>query len=350
MLTYYNPARLLGYNGTYNFIVGPRGNGKTYAFKKRAIRSALRNGRKFIYLRRYKPELAASAPTFFTDIAHEFPTHDFRTQGKYAQASPKLKDGESEKTRKWTTIGYFLALSVSGSYKSVSFHDVDEIMYDEFITKNKTPGYLQSEFVAFNEFYSTVDRWNDRVRVFFISNSVSIMNPYFIALEIRPDQIGKKITALFPSKVTNRPFVVIELIHSEKFKSEVFQTSFGQFISETDPEYSDYAVNNEFNDGHEKLISDKTSSAEYLFTVETVKHGRFSVWHDSHDGTFYVRSRLPKVERVFTMDRNRMEEGKTFVKYNDGPFAKLRTAYNTARIKFDKPGTRNAFAEIMDKK
>lgn len=349
---WYSPKKCLSLNATYNFIVGPRGNGKTFAFKVKSIKDALYKGREFVYLRRWKPEIKEAAPAFFTDIVkkNKFPDWDFRVNGKYAQASRKVKNEQDEKKRKWKTIGYFAALSVSGSMRSISFANVHNLMFDEFIAPDfKFPKYLPSEFKAFLEFYNTVDRYEGRTRVFFISNSVTIMNPYFIALDLQPEKMGK-LNALHKNKDTGVPFVAVEYIESIDFTAQVNQTAFGQWIAEIDPEYAAYAVDNEFSDSHEKLIAKKTSQSEYLFTIETVKHGKFSVWHDYRERDFFIQAALPKVEKIYTLDPNRMDVGKVFVKFSDPRLARIRRAYDTARIFFDKPSTRNAFAEIMDKK
>ena len=54
--SYYNYDQLWSRNGTFNFVTGARGLGKTYGAKLFCIRNALRNGDQFIYLRRYNTE------------------------------------------------------------------------------------------------------------------------------------------------------------------------------------------------------------------------------------------------------------------------------------------------------
>ena len=41
---YYDINKTLSYNTLFNFVVGPRGAGKTYAAKKRAISNFLKRG------------------------------------------------------------------------------------------------------------------------------------------------------------------------------------------------------------------------------------------------------------------------------------------------------------------
>jgi len=331
---YYNFNRLFSYNGTYNCAVGGRGVGKTYGAKKIVIRDFLKRGDMFIYLRRYKTELAGRG-TFFADIMHEFPNHDFRVQGNTAQVADANTRGE--KKREWRTMGYFIALSTAQSQKGVSFHSVTKIIFDEFIIERGNLQYLPKEATVFNNFYSTVDRWQDRTKVLFLANSVSIMNPYFIEYDIRPDE-EKDIV------VTHDGFLVCHFIDSERFANSVFETKFGKFIKNT--EYADYAVGNKFDDNTDALIVPKDSKARYMFTLET-KNGKFSVWYNMFTNEYTIQEKLPKSQNVYTLLPDKMDSEKTLMMHNDRPLASLRTAFRSARVTFDKPSTRNTFVDVF---
>lgn len=332
---YYNYSRVLSCNGVYNFVVGGRGLGKTYGAKRKAIRDALRKGDQFIYLRRYRTELGTARGTFFADIEHEFPDYDFRVNGYLAEAAPV--DTREDKKRRWQTIGFFVALSTAQTQKSVAFPRVKTIIFDEFIIENGALHYLQDETTIFNNFYSTVDRWTDKTRAFFLANSVSIMNPYFLKYEIRPDE-GKDLV------IRDNGFIVAHFPDAENFQSSVYETKFGRFIAGT--EYAQYAVGNTFSDNHDGLIEDKTAHSKYRFSLETA-NGTFSVWIDQRNNEYFIQEKLPGSQLMFTMLPERMADGKVLMRYTDPPLAHLRSAFNMARISFDKPSTRNTFAEIF---
>lgn len=335
-LSYYNFDKIYSYNATFNFLVGQRGVGKTYGAKLKVLRKAVKSGEQFIYMRRYKEELATSAKTFFADIEHEFPDYDFRTNGWLAEMAPDTT--RDDKKRAWKTIGFFIPLSRAQSMKSVAFPAVTTIIYDEFIIEKGMTHYLPNEAEAFQNFYSTVDRWKDKTKVLFLANSVSIMNPYFLAYSIKPDESGELFT-FGPGG-----FGLCHFVDAQDFTSEVYQTKFGQFIQGT--EYADYAVANEFKDNSDNLIKQKSADAKYVYTIET-KQGIFSVWASWSDSNYFIQEKRPKSETIFTMIPDRMDVEKTFITYNDRMVQVLRTAWRNGSAYFDTSKSRNAFTEIF---
>lgn len=336
---WYNWDKIYSYNAVYNFIVGERGVGKTFGWKKKAIRNALQKGEHFMYVRRYKEELKFSAQTFFDDIKNVglFEDWDFRTYGMYAQAAPAATRGQ--KARPWKTIGYFIALSTIQGIKSVAFPLVTNIGFDEFILEKSMTRYLPNETYAFNNLYKTVDRDQDKTKVFFMANAVSIMNPYFLEYDIKPEQADDQG---FIIKANN--FMVVHFVKNEEFRDEVYKTRFGQFIADTD--YGDYAVGNEFSDNHDNLLNVKGASARYTYTLET-SQGTFSVWIDWLAGKYYIQERRPKQEVLFTMVAEKMADGKTLVTFSDKIVQVLRTAFRNGNAYFDTAKSRNAFIEIF---
>lgn len=346
-LKYYDFSKLLSYNATYNHAVGGRGIGKTYGAKKKVLRDSVKSGiaggDQFIYLRRYKKELQIARDTFFADISVEFPDTDFRINGYFAQAAPAST--RDDKKREWETIGYFIALSVAQSYKSVAFPRVRTIIFDEYIIEKGSIHYLPDEAKVFNNFFSTVDRYKGSTRVFFLANSVAVTNPYFIEYGVEPKKADANgIIRMFDDDPLRKGFMIVHIIKSDEFESAVYKTKFGAFIAGT--EYGDYAVGNEFFDDSDRLLNAKTSGAMYMYTLETAT-GTFSVWYDASDDMFYAQTSRPGNEIKFTLVPERMDADKTLVSFNDKSIAKLRTAYRHGKMRFDKSSVLNAFLETF---
>lgn len=335
---YYDFGPVFSRNGVYNFIAGGRGIGKTYGAKKMAIRNFLRYGDQFIYLRRYKTELS-TVKTFFADIAQEFPDYGFRVNGLQLE----ITDEPLEEKPKWQVMGFVVALSNSQARKSVSYPNVTLIIFDEFIIEKGALHYLPSEDIVFTNFYSTVDRGNDRVRVLFLANAVSIMNPYFTAYKIEPEP-DKEWLSRYDG------FIVAHFPKSTDYAAAVKKTRFGRFIAGSD--YEKYAVGNMFADNSASLIAPKTPEADYWFSLD-VEGGRVSIWRDALNYPqlhFFVQEKCPKKEIIRTFDPERMGEGKVLINWNDRTAQFLRTAFRYGRVEFDSPTTRNKFVQAFKKR
>jgi hypothetical protein len=194
----------------------------------------------------------------------------------------------------------------------------------------------------FNNFFSTVDRYKDKTRVYFLANSVRIENPYFIEYKIDPDEMDSEgFIKLYGG------FIVVHFIDSEQFRNEVYSTEFGKFIQGT--EYAKYAVGNQFSDNHKHMIARKTSRSRYLLTIE-INEILYSVWHDLSTRMYYFQEKRPSSdEKLFTLAPENMKEGYTLLTFNDKPLQMLRTAFRNNRARFDRASTRNASMEIFDR-
>jgi len=337
-LEFYDFNSLWSQNGVYNFLVGARGLGKTYGAKEFAIRKFLDTGDQFIYLRRYDTELRGAKAALFNDLHDAFPNYEFRADGDLLKIRP-ISVGETE--YKWEICGYAVALSKAQQKKSISYHRVRLIIFDEFIIEKGAVRYLPDEAKMFNDFYSTVDRWKDKTRVLFLANSISIMNPYFVEYDIKPDPEREWIRKF---KDENGFFIIAHFPDSEAFAKGVYQTRFGRFIKGT--EYADYAVGSFFSDNSNDLVRSKSEEAIYYASLIT-DFGKFSIWVDSSNMlTFYLQQKCPREEVIWVMDPAIMAENRILVEFNNPLLSTMRTAYAQGRAWFDSPQSRNAFAGI----
>ena len=340
--SYYNFGPILSRNAMINMIIGARGLGKTYGAKLRVIKAAIRKREQFIYLRRYTTELE-SRHTFFADIERHnaFPNYDFRVQGMEAHMAPKST--RDEKNREWQTIGFFVALSTAQKLKSKSYPLVTTMIFDEFILEKGALHYLPNEVDAFLNLYSTVDRWEDRVRVLMLANSVSIMAPYFSKWDITPDMAADGERAIREWHKFGGGFGVAHFPEAAQFRAEAERTRFGRFVSNT--AYGDFAMTNRFADNHDNLIGSKTRQASYVGTIKVASGEKFSVWKDQLG--FSVQEKLPKDEVKYSMSPVGLADDETLLTKSSPLIKVLRSSFSHGGMVFDKPFTRNMFIKAV---
>lgn len=337
---YYDYGPLLSHHAEWNFLVGGRGLGKTYGAKKLAIRRAIKSGDMFIYLRRYKEDLSKSRDTFFMDIGHEFPDWDFRVFGSIFQMSPVT--AREDKKREWQAIGYAIALSTAQSLKSVAFPRVKLIIFDEFIIEKGVIKYIANEADVFKNFYSTVDRWQDKTTVLFLANAVSIANPYFIRYGIQPEA-DTEWMKLDVGRA--KGYILCHFPDADAFASSVAKTRFGQMIDGTD--YAEYAVGNQFADNTLALLGVKNPRARHMFNMET-KAGQFSLWHDILIDEYYVHEKLPPGQRTVTFLVEKMNDDNILLLPSDLITKRIVSAFKHKRVKFENPMVRERWFTVMD--
>lgn len=179
-LVHYTMDEILREKADINLILGERSNGKSYQIKHRVgVLKYLETGRRFILLRRWKDELTTEkVERYFSDVDIEK-----YTEGKYNCIIMYRKilylaryDIETGKTIKGDKIGYVIALSQEQNYAGASFLDVDDILFEEAISRNM---YLSHECDKLMNLYSTVDRKRGTTKIWMVGNTISQVCPYF---------------------------------------------------------------------------------------------------------------------------------------------------------------------------
>lgn len=284
---FYNPYKTLSYNALFNFIIGNRGGGKTFAFKYYAINDFIKTGKQFIYLRRYENELK-TLKTFFTDIAQFFPDYELSVKGKTLIINGDI-------------AGYAHALSTSKIQKSSTFPNVNKIGFDEFIIDKGVYHYLPNEIEYFLEFYETIARTRE-LKVFFMANAITQTNPYFLYFNIELPY-SKNVQAFYNNgkgkfskrKTQDNPDILIELVNNPDYITMKANTRFGKLVAGT--KYFDYAVNNEFLRDSKDFISKKTESANHKFTINFMQY-KLGVWIDYNSGLYYLSNDIDPYTQI----------------------------------------------------
>ena len=192
---YYDILNMLRSAATYMLLLGERANGKSYQAKYVAVWEAYnqcdylewkekglhvpKKRFKFAYFRRWKEDLRqADIESYFSDCPIKEITGDeydcVRVKNGGNIFLAKMSD-EDYSVEYGPQIGKAFCLSGATHYKSLSFPDIGNVLFEEFITDD---GYLPNEVDKLFSLVSTIAR-RDKIRVFMIGNTISRLCPYF---------------------------------------------------------------------------------------------------------------------------------------------------------------------------
>lgn len=185
-ITHYNLDNIDAEKATINLIYGERSNGKSYQVKhKKGVLKYWNTGKRFILMRRWKEEISAEKiEQYFADVNVEE-----ITEGAYNCITMYKKqlwlsnyNPEDGKTKRGEKIGYVVALSTEQNYAGASYLDVEDIIFEEFMSRSE---YLANESTRLMNFYVTADRKRKVVRLWLVGNTISRVCPYITDWELR---------------------------------------------------------------------------------------------------------------------------------------------------------------------
>lgn len=187
---FFSIEKILTYNKPIMFITSSRSVGKSTNIGAFCLLDFIKNGYKFIYVRRTKDEMQETCQDYFSNAIRlinertSIKIKDF----KYHAGDYFIQLQNDEKPKH---CGYAKGLSLEGKYKSKPFDNVGTILYDEFLPKFETQ-YLgnvltdpEREPVLMSSLYGSVDReignaFRSSTRIIFSGNTSTIYNPFFI--------------------------------------------------------------------------------------------------------------------------------------------------------------------------
>lgn len=334
-MKYYSCEKILSYNRIFNFIMGTRTAGKSFSFKNHVIKKWLFNHKQFIYVRRRDTDIANTAPTYFDDIAMKYPDHVFTYKG-----GRFFIDGE--------VAGYAIAVSMFLKYKSVSFPDVDTIIFDEFITEDKTylggkdNPWLEPELCL--NFYQSVARGfnkpvREEVKFIFISNTVSLVNPYFAYFNI--DKYLKDDTNFIKTESW-----VLEICTAWEIRDEVAKTQLGKLIKGT--RYGSFAMDNKFYLDSGEFIEKAPENCWYVCTVNYAGN-TYGLWEDKPNKNYYFNEKVEKFCKViYSLDPDSHNTSTKLISRSGEVFKNLRTAFELGQVRFSSQRAKQAMMMFLN--
>ena len=274
---YYSSNELFSHQSQVNFVMGERGNGKSFDAKRRMINNFINKGEQSIYIRRRQTDIDEVKDLFFNDIKEFYPNHEFKIDGKHG-----VINGE--------VAIIFIALSTSLKKKSSPFPRVTLLVFDEYVEPSfKFPNYLKNDMFYLLELINTVVRKRDNWKLMLIGNVISFVNPFFTMYNIEIKDTEKRFHKFEKDKEDGSYLITVELTDTPQFQEEYSKTKFAKLIRNTS--YGDYAMKGKgYEDDSSFIRRDRTG--QHIFVCSLVMENiEVGVWFDEM-GDYYCDDKI----------------------------------------------------------
>ena len=309
-----------------NILFGGRGLGKTFSILKHRIENAINNPDqdKFIWLRDSEAvikKIAAgnSLAAPIKSVDEYFPEVKIvKSEGNYCFCV-------NPDTDNYMIIGYLMALSTFHNARGISYEDVSNITWDEFIPEEGTI-VKKNQGTIFLNMYESVNRNREfdgrpPVQIIFLSNTNDI---YSDVLEDLGVSTIVESMMFNNETVYNDADIWIEFLSSEVFKAKKANT-FIYRINKND-KFNNMALDNKFNNNLALVKRNiNYKGAEGLLTL----NNRYTLIQLA-DGSLYYKLGVWKGLINYDLD-NEQEAILYRLLFND----KLRLQYIAGRMFFD---------------
>ena len=324
---WYDKAQLLSHNKIMNMVLSNRGGGKTFHFTRWGIDDFKKTGNQCVWVRRYQTEIDEMLLNgkFFDAVRDYYPNDELTIDGNLG-----FVNGE--------VAFYFIALSTSRQLKSNNYPFVNKIIFDEFIIDKGRVTYLKAEVEVFLDLYETVARLRDNVRAVLLANSITIVNPYFLFWNIKPDT---------RKRFTVQGQVCVELFTDADFIEQKKKTRFGQLVKGT--RYADYAIENRWLLDNETFIEPKTPEAEFMLGMK-YQGIMYGFWADYNANRIYVNKQYdPCSYRLYCLTKEDHEANLLLIKAlgDQKPVQRIVYAFRYGLLRFSDMQVKNQFYEFI---
>ena len=343
---FYDWQKTLSYGAPLTMVVGARGIGKTFGFRKFCVLEYLKKGTRFIEVFRTKVQAKEAARDYFEKLAavcREFDGYEFRTGGGAGYIRP-------QGTKKWQKICYFVALTEYQKAKTMTFVKVRRILLDEFILDRTLSyqRYLPAEFTKLLNLVDTVTRQQagdgTKPTAVLLGNAIDLINPYFAALGItEPPRAGY---TWHKDKAALVHMVPPDLERAEKRKTETLTGMLLGIVENEEEERT--ALLNDFTVKGADFIDKKAKLMTPLYSL--VWRGReLTIWIKKGGGYHArkgIEDQLTGQRRTFYFSKADARIDYTAARRGEESMKKIVNAYAHGALTFDTPATFETFTEI----
>ena len=324
---WFTPHEILTKQRLFNFIIGPRGNGKTTGLKNYCLTQHFKNQDFQVgWIRRYDTETKETKKHFFDGIEN----FGFECEGKIKGRTGFIDN---------VPFVHFFTLSKDARIKGANYPNIQLIVFDEFLLNTKNSRYLNDEVNEFLSLYDSVARPSDpnrkRVPVVFIANSMSISNPYFNYFKI-----------IFNNGKYQTKEIYAEILNTPEFTEYAKSTSFAKIIQGST--YAEHSFENEFLLDNNSFINPEFKKDQYLYTF-VYKGKNYGVWVNWKEGTLFISNKYdPFCKNCFYFSKEDRTPNYLSCKlFKDTYHGKItKQCYNTGSLYFENQQIKTLWYDI----
>lgn len=282
VIPYFDATPALSYNAILNFINSNRTYGKTWGFKIRAWKRAVKRGKKCIWVRRFKEEAKECASAFYTSKNLQkkcgiIPYDPITKTGNFKQIGRTMY---VKRGKKWVWFCKVVHLAKSNAMRSADDVDVDTIIFDEYTTTpEKYARYRGNEVTDFLDLFFSAKR-EHIVNIFLLGNNEHIVNPYFDYF---------KIPALPESfegiKTYKSGTILVQKINNPQRKNGSYSDRVEKMLKGTS--YGDYIYQSAYKD--KKHVKTAKTPLSAVFYAQVVYNNNILIIRFDN-GLFYIDS------------------------------------------------------------
>ena len=252
-----------------------RTGGKTTYFGRLCINRFLDKGEKFGLLYRYNYELDDIVEKFYKDLGSLFfPNYTMTSKRRASGTFQELFLNDK-------SCGYGLSLNNADQIKKYShlFSDIQRMIFDEF--QSETNHYCEGETKKFVSVHTSIARGQGKqvryVPVYMLSNTVSIINPYYV-------EMGISGRLKDDTKFLRGDGFVLEQGYVESASIEQKNSGFNRAFSKNS--YTAYSSECVYLNDNKAFVEKPAGKSKYLCTLR-YKGSDFALREYTEDGLIY---------------------------------------------------------------
>lgn len=313
-----------------------RSAGKTTYFNRMVVNRYKKTGKKFVLVYRFNYELVDCANKFFKEIGKLF------FKGDEMSDQRKANGIYTELFLNDKSCGYCISINYADQLKKFShlLADADCMLFDEF--QSETNHYVPNEISKFMSIHTSIARGGgEQVRylpVYMISNAVSIINPYYMALGIA-DRLKTDTNYL-----KGDGFVLEQGFYNEVADKQLNSAFNRAFKNE---QYLQFAAQNVYLNDSLNLIEKMGGNSDYIVTIRS--GGKlYAVRRFTDTGLFYVDNRADEtypdkiVPNAIEQDAGYMLLGRSTILMST-----MRMAFEKGYVRFRNQECKSIFFDLM---